>query len=77
MDPTIVTSQFDPYMASVRAAMLQRNRRVKPMLTSLHSAHLTETPETVSTMGWIAQRILIVAAAVVFSAPFIIGYVGH
>ena len=46
------------------------------MLTTRHSAHLTPDVETVSTVGWIAQRLLIVAAAVVFAAPFVIGYAG-
>jgi hypothetical protein len=57
--------------------MLQRNRRAKPMLTTLHSVHPTETPEVVSTSGWIAQRVLILAAAVVSIAPFVLVYVGR
>jgi hypothetical protein len=47
------------------------------MLTNLRSAHLAESPEIVSTGGWVVQRLVILAAAVVFGAPFVLAYVGY
>lgn len=45
------------------------------MLRHLRTAHMHPAPEVVSTGGWIAQRILLMAAAVVFIAPFVVAYV--
>ena len=47
------------------------------MLTNLRSAHMHQDHENMSTGGWIAQRMVILAAAVVFIAPFVLLYVGH
>jgi hypothetical protein len=47
------------------------------MLTNLRGVHPTETPEVISTGGWVAQRILILATAVVSVAPFVLAYVGR
>ena len=47
------------------------------MLTDLHSVHPTESPEVTPTGAWIAQRILILAVAVVSIAPFVLVYAGH
>ena len=44
------------------------------MLTYLRNAHMKNDPEVVSTGGWIAQRVLILATAVVFIAPFVVDY---
>ena len=45
------------------------------MLKHLRMAHTHEDTETVSTAAWIAHRVLIVATAVVFGAPFFMLYV--
>lgn len=47
------------------------------MLSHLRTAHMHNDAENMSTAGWIAQRLVIVAAAVVFIAPFVLLYVGH
>jgi hypothetical protein len=46
------------------------------MLKHLHQAHI-DSVENVSTGSWIAHRVLIVATAVVFAAPFYLLYVGQ
>ena len=47
------------------------------MLTNLRNAHSRGDTENMSTGGWIAQRVVLLAAAVVFIAPFILLYAGH
>jgi hypothetical protein len=47
------------------------------MLKHLRTAHMQDSLETVSTSGWIAQRVLIVVTAVVFAAPFYLLYAGY
>lgn len=47
------------------------------MLSHLRTAHMHQDSENMSTAGWIAQRVVIMAAAVVFIAPFVLIYVSH
>ena len=47
------------------------------MLSHLRSAHMHQDAENMSTAGWIAQRVIIMTAAIVFIAPFVLLYVSH
>lgn len=46
------------------------------MLRHPRLAHMHPDTEIVSTGAWIAHRVLIVAVAVVFVAPFVLAYAG-